>query len=818
MKWFLRIGVVLLLLAGLAAATLALYVMRARPLVDGVLPVRGPLADLVIERDAQGVPTIRAASPEDAWFGLGFAHAQDRLWQLETHKRIAAGRLAEAFGPAAIETDRFLRALGVRRAAAEQWAKADAATRRALEAYAAGVNAWRRQHLRARPPEFLLLGIEPEDWTPVDSLAWSIMMAWDLGGNWGTELLRLRLSLSMPVERVAQLLPPPGGDAPPPVRDYATLFRRLGLAAGETGTAATSPSSLFARVVGEGAVEGAGSNNWVVAGSHSASGAPLLANDPHLKLSAPALWYFARLHAPGLEVAGATMPGLPVVVLGQNRNLAWGFTNTNPDVQDLYLERLDPRDPGRYQTGEDGERWARFESFEEVIKVKGAPDVRFTARRSRHGPVISDAGSAATAGLLGESEHGAPRYAIALRWTALDPDPGAVSAGLAFNRAGSVEEFIAAAARYTAPMQNMVVADREHIAFVAAGRVPLRKAENDLRGLVPAPGWDARYDWDGFIDADQTPREIDPPRGWIATANQRIHGPLYPHYLTSEWAAPYRHQRIEQLLAATPRHTLESLASIQRDEVSLATRRLLPQLRAARSDHPLAGEAQRLLAQFDGTMAADRPEPLIVWAWVRQLTQALFADDVGAALYERQLGSRSFREALENVLERDDTSWCDDDNTPAVETCAMQRDAALTRALDELAAAHGHDVSRWRWGSAHHARAEHRPFSKVPALARWFELRAPVGGDTFTVNVSRVGLRPDAATGELYLDEHGPSLRALYDLADPQRSRVMHSSGQSGLVFEPGYRDFLQPWQRAEYLPLWGEGAPAAHRLVLQSR
>lgn len=824
MKWFLRIGVAVLLVAGLAAATLAVYVMRARPVVDGVLPVRGPLADLTIERDANGVPTIRAASPEDAWFGLGFAHAQDRLWQLETHRRIAAGRLAEAFGPAALETDRFLRALGVRRAAAEQWAKADAGTRRALEAYAAGVNAWRRQHLRARAPEFLLLGIQPEDWTPVDSLAWSIMMAWDLGGNWGTELLRLRLALSMPVERIGQLLPPAGGDAPPPVRDYAALYRRLGLVAGDATAVARQPdaAALFARVVGEGAVEGAGSNNWVVAASRSAHGAPLLANDPHLKLSTPALWYFARLRAPGLEVAGATMPGLPVVVLGQNQRIAWGFTNTNPDVQDLYLERLDPRDPGRYQTAEaaggEAARWTRFETFDEVIKVKGEPDVPITVRRSRHGPVISDAGSAATAGLLGEDERGAARYAIVLRWTALDPDPGAVSAGLAFNRAGSVEEFVAAAARYTAPMQNMVVADREHIAFVAAGRVPLRKAENDLRGLVPAPGWDVRYDWDGFIDAGQTPREIDPPRGWIATANQRIHGPLYPYFLTSEWAAPYRQRRIEQMLEATPRHTLDTLATIQRDELSLATRRLLPHMRAAQSEHPLAAEAQNRLAAFDGTMAADRPEPLIVWAWVRQLTRALFADDIGTPLYERQLANRSFREALENVLERDDASWCDDRATPEIESCAAQRDAAFTRALDELSATHGSDLAAWRWGDAHRARAEHRPFSRVPTLARWFELRAPVGGDTFTVNVSRVGLRPDAATGELYLDEHGPSLRALYDLADPRRSRVMHSSGQSGLVFEPGYRDFLAPWQRNEYLPLWGDGTPAAHRLTLQSR
>ncbi|HEX3138653.1 MAG TPA: penicillin acylase family protein, partial [Rhizobacter sp.] len=323
----------------------------------------------------------------------------------------------------------------------------------------------------------------------------------------------------------------------------------------------------------------------------------------------------------------------------------------------------------------------------------------------------------------------------------------------------------------------------------------------------------------GVLEPTWTPREVDPPRGWIATANQRIHPVDYPHFLTSEWAAPYRHQRIEQLLAAKPKHSLESLRSIQGDVYSAGTMRLMPFLRKASSPHPLAPAAQRELAAFDGVVAADKAAPLIAWAWARQLTLGIFRDEVGDPLYERQIvGSRSFREALEGVLERNDGWWCDDKATPAAETCDEQVNAAFTRALEELQAAQGGDVSKWQWGRAHQARAEHRPFSRVKPLNKWFELRTPVGGDTYTVNVSRVTLRPDPTTGEFYLDEHGPSFRALYDLGDPANSRFMHSSGQSGIVFSPLYSSFVQGWAGVQDVPVWGRSGDPVRTLVLRPR
>lgn len=806
MKWLWRLlGATMLLLVGVGLA-LEIYARRVMPQVDGAIALQGPRAEVRIERDANGVPTIKAGSLEDAAFGLGFTHAQDRLWELETHRRIVAGRLAEAFGESALDTDKFLRALGVRRAAARQWAEMGAEARATLLAYAAGVNAYLHSEMRARPPEFVLLGIQPADWDPVDTLGWGIMMAWDLSGNWATELLRMRLSLRMPIERINELLPPYPGTAPLVTADYARLFRELRID-GTLGQQAL----LFSPAASS---EGVGSNNWVVHGSHTETGKPMLANDPHLKISTPALWYFARLETPGLKLAGASLPGVPFIILGQNEHIAWGFTNTGPDVQDLYLERVKPDDPGQYQTPEG---WARFETYDERIAVRGRPTVNMTVRATRHGPVISDAGEV-TAGLTGARRVSAdaPSYVLAMRWTALEPGQTAMDAALKMGQARSVSEFIAASALYVAPMQNMVVADREgHIGEVSAGRVPVRKPENDLKGLVPAPGWDARYDWAGYLDAGQTPREVDPERGYIATANQRIHAPDYPHYLSSEWAQPYRQQRIEQLLTARPKHSLDSLAGIQADVKSLGVVPLLPFLQAAKSTHPLAAAAQGQLAGFDGTMAADKAAPLIFWSWVRHLTRLVLADEMGDALYERSLGTRGFRDALELILAHGGEWWCDNKSSAAAETCAEQSDRALTQALDELSARYGSDVAAWQWGKAHIARAEHRPLSHQHFLARWFELRAPVGGDSNTVNVSRVSLKPDPITGELYLCDHAPSLRALYDLGDPGRSRIMQSSGQSGIVFSPQYRSFLGSWARVEYVPLWSS-EPPQHTLTLR--
>lgn len=799
MRWIRRVLLVVLSMGLLAAVAAWVYVLRASPLHDGRMNLPGLAAEVRVERDAHGIPTIHAESDADAYFALGVVHVQDRLWQMETHRRIGSGRLAEAFGPAALETDRFLRALGVRRAAQAQWANLPAAARAVLESYSAGVNAALAQ-LRARPPEFVVLGVVPEDWTPVDSLAWVTMMAWDLGGNWRNELLRMRLAAVLPRERIDELLPPYPGEAPPAMRDYVQLYRDLGLL-----QAAQSKAWLdLPTQAPPSGIEGTGSNNWVLAGSRSATGKPLLANDPHLGLSAPALWYFARLKTPTLDVAGATMPGLPSVVLGQNAHIAWGFTNTNPDVQDLYIEQVDSADPTRYRTP-DG--WASFEIHEERIRVKGGDELLMKVRRSRHGPVVSDA--------AGMDDVSNASHVLALRWTALDPQADPITPSIGMMQAASVDAFIAAAQAWPAPMQNMVVADVDgHIGVVSPGRVPLRGADHDLAGQVPAPGWDARYDWNGWIPAEQTPRERDPARGWIATANQRITPPGYPHHLTYDWTLPYRQQRIEQRLAEREKHTLADLGAIQADTRSLAAVKLLPWLKKAQPQHALRTAAHEQLAGWDGTMTADRASPLIHWAWQRALARRLFEDEVGEPLFGKHFAGRSFQDAIEAVLARDDAWWCDDKRTPAAENCASRVDQALADALAELSARFGDDPSRWRWDAAHRAVSEHRPFAKVAALAPWFDVSVPVAGDTYTVNAMRVSL--SGADGERYRSTHGPSLRALYDLAERANSRVIHSSGQSGLPWAGAYRDMAQPWAEGRSLPLWPQGEAAAAGGTLQ--
>ena len=371
-------------LAVAVAGAVYWYVWRPLPETSGT--VSSPLSGAAtITRDAFGVPHIKAASREDAIFLEGYAMAQDRLWQMETHRRIGAGRLSEAFGPAALDNDKFLRALGVRRAAAAQWQGASSASKALLLAYTAGVNQVIREKMKARPPEFIALGLQPELWDPIDSVAWALMMAWDLGGNWTTELQRLRLSSKLPMNRIHELLPPYPGERPVPTRDFVQLYRELGLLQVSSAQAWVS----LPEIAPASGIEGTGSNNWVLSGTKTITGKPLLANDPHLGLSAPALWYFARLKAPGLDVGGVTLPGLTAVVLGQNAQVAWGFTNTGPDVQDLYIEQVDPNNPQQYRTPTG---MAAFETHEEIIKVKGQADVKFIARTARHGPVISDAG------------------------------------------------------------------------------------------------------------------------------------------------------------------------------------------------------------------------------------------------------------------------------------------------------------------------------------------------------------------------------------------------------------------------------------------
>jgi penicillin amidase len=796
----LRLVLALVILAALALAGAYLYLQRSLPQEEGEIRLGGLGKPVEVLRDAYGIPHIRAASLEDATYALGFVHAQDRLWQMEMNRRTAAGRLAEVLGESALEADRFLRTLGVRRAAEANFMRLDKETQSLLEAYAAGVNAFVGSS-PVLPIEFWLTRAKFEPWTPVDSLGWIKMMAWDLGGNWRSELLRMRLAKTLPLSRINEFLPPYPGEAPLEIPDLRKLYNSLEKEAPRTAAAelgdrlpprtsgAQGGRDLLAGSLSdpESGAAGLGSNNWVVSGARSATGKPLLANDPHLGLTAPAVWYFAHIVTPGFEAIGATLPGVPAIVLGRNSHFAWGFTNTGPDVQDLYLERLDGA--GNYLSP-DGPR--PFTVYDETIKVKGGKDVQLQVRVSRHGPVISDVSRVA--------QEAAPRgHVVAMQWTALREDDLTMQAAAKMARARDWQGFVAALRDFHSPQQNVVYADTQgNIGFVAAGRVPIRKPENDLKGLAPAPGWLAKYDWAGFIPYDELPRAHNPADGAIVTANHRITPRGYGHYITNEWQPPYRANRIGELLGAVPKHSIGSFARIQGDVVSLPVRELLPRLARVTPKSEEGRRALALLNAWDGTMVDDRAEPLIVSAWWREFTRAIYADELGDAF---RTNWRTRAQFVINVLDDKDKQgrWCDNVRTKGVENCDDLLAATLDAALADLKKRYGEDMAAWRWGTAHYARHEHRPFGRVSWLAPFFDITVPTGGDAYTVNVGRNKLDDNARP---FANTHAASLRAIYDLSNLENSLYIHSAGQSGNVFSPHYKSLTQAWAHGEYIPM----------------
>ena len=819
MIWLGRLCVSLCIVLLAAGGVVSVGAVRSLPQLDGQLKLKPLSGPVQVRRDLADVTHIEAGTALDAWRALGFVHAQERGWQLEFNRRLMRGELSEILGPATLETDKLLRTLGIARVAERQLARLPEATRAALQAYADGIAQAQATGAAGHSPEFRLLGVKAAPWTPADSVGWALMMALDLGGNWGNEAARFAAAQKLSTEQLWQLMPAYPGEEPATRTDLAGLYARLGTYANDSARSAmTTPattslaqwSSDWVRDVG--VLEGKGSNNWVVAGSHSASGKPLVANDPHLALSTPAIWYFARLKAPAgtlpgglqhpaLDVTGATLPGLPFVVLGRTAGVAWGFTNTGPDVQDLYLEELDPAQPGQVRTPQG---WAPLETRQETLRVKGQPDVLLTLRSSRHGPLISD---------VQKFYHGlldTRRYAMALRWAALDEDNATVHAGLLANWAQTTDELKAAYAHHHSPMQSVVMADtRGAVAFQAIGRVPTRAADNDLKGMAPAPGWLPQYDWTGWLPYEQNPAlpaTTIEARGWHATANQNVLPPGYPHFLGQDWHTPQRFNRISTLLAATDKHDLASMARIQHDVVSLGAQALLPHARKARPAHRLGDQAQRLLRDFDGRMHTGTPAGLILNVWAHELTQALIGPRLGESRFAALYGKRSFRPALEGILERQDAFWC------GTRGCAAESSAAMDRALAWIEARQGADVSAWRWGRAHPAVSTHRPFGQVAALRPLFDSRVESAGDLYTVNVGQYWANEKT---EPFANRHAASLRAVYDLADPERSMFIYQTGQGGHVLSHRSRDMAAEWANGGYRPLQLQPTQWRHELKL---
>lgn len=828
MKWLGRIVLLLIALALVAGGAVSVHLLRGLPQLDGEVRLQGLSGPVHITRDASDVTHINAGSALDAWRAIGFVHAQERGWQLEFNRRVMRGELSEILGAATLDTDKLMRTLGIIDMAKQQLQGLSPATQAALQAYSEGIQAaWQSGAVRPSP-EFKLLGTRVggkngQAWSPEDSVGWALMMALDLGGNWGQEFARLSASQVLNNEQLWQLLPPYPGEKPATAVDLPALYARLGVfapAAAKTAQAAELGSPLAqwsaAWVRDMGILEGKGSNNWVVPGSRTVSGKPLLANDPHLALSSPAIWYYAHLKAPAgelaggqkhpaLDVIGATLPGLPFVVLGRTSGVAWGFTNTGPDVQDLYLEQLDAARPGQYRTPEG---WAAFEQRSETIRVKGQGDVTLKVRSSRHGPVISDV-QPQYQGLVDAS-----RYAVSLRWSALTPENKTIEAGMQANWAQTVPQLQQAFAEHHAPMQSVVMADTlGEVAYKAVGKVPVRGPQNDIRGVAPAPGWLAQYDWAGWLPYAQNPAvdgaQIE-KKGWHATANQNILPPGYAHFVGGDWTTPERFMRIEQLLAATPQHNPQSMQAIQNDVLSLGAKALQAQLaqfpQAQLAQHPLTPAALQQVSGFDGRMHTDSAAALVLNVWADELTRGLLVPHLGADRFQSLYGKRHFRAAVEGILERKDPFWCGNAG------CAAQVSAALGRALDRISASQGQDVSSWRWGAWHPAISSHKPLGKVPFLNALFDVRVESAGDLFTVNVGQYWANDPQAP---FANRHAASMRAVYDLGAHDQSVFIYQTGQSGHAFDPRSRDMAQRWAQGGYLALRQQPSSVLHAVTL---
>lgn len=754
-----RLWLTILLLLCAVLAGFWLWLRSSLPVTDRRLTLSGLAAETRITRDADGVATIVAQNDPDAAFALGYLHAQDRLFQMDLMRRYGAGRLAEWFGARALETDRMTRTLGLYRAAEQQYARLSPELRAVFAAYAAGVNALITARQRALPPEYYVLAARPEPWQPADSLVWGKIMDLQLTANYRGELLRARLAQRLKPEELAVLYPDYPADAPVALGDLHALLEGLPL------------DRLYA-----GLPPGIGplpaSNEWVVDSAHSVAGKPLLANDTHLGFAAPGVWYLARIETPDEEIAGVTAPGTPFIVIGHNRHIAWGFTTTGGDVEDLFVEKPDPADPSHYLAPEGS---LPFVTRQEQILVRNAPPSSLTIRATRHGPVISD--------LAYDSIPGGPMMALQATW--LRDDDITPQAVWAMTRAHDWAGFRAALRDMTAPQQNIAYADIDgNIGFLAPARIPIRASGN---GWLPVPGWTADYDWTGYVPFDEMPMAFNPPSGRVVTANNKIVPDSYPYFITRDWELPYRAERITELLDATPQQSPDASAAIQRDDLSLMAKILVPLMVEMTPSSPIAADAIRRLKAWDGRMGRDQIEPLYFVAWLRQFNRQILADKLGP-VFEDYWGLHP--DVIANILTQH-RDWCDNRDTPVVETCAEQLSAALDRALDELARRYG-DISGWSWGRAHPALFENPLWSHVPVLRDWLGLAIPDDGSLDTVDTGAMIIGDPELP---FAARHGPVMRMIVDLAAPDSARFMIVPGQSGNPLSPHYGDLLERWR-----------------------
>ena len=794
-SWWQKTVVAAAGVAGLAGGAYYFLMRRPVPRYKGQIRLTGLHEAVEVITDRYGVPHIYAQNEDDMYYAQGYVHAQERLWQMELNRRISSGRLCEIFGEVALEADRFARRLGMHRAAASALETLPTHSRRILEAYARGVNASIEQRRHNLPVEFAILRFTPEPWRITDTIQWSKMMGWNLGGNWETEIIRAHLVAKLGPERAAQL--ETGYDPRHP------LIVPPGVAYSGVNLGMIEQYEQLKMLSGFGML--GGSNNWTVDGTMTTTGLPILCNDPHLGQAAPSIWYECHLSAGDIDVVGASFPGAPGIVIGHNRHVAWGLTNAISDIEDLYVEKFHPHHPNQYEYMG---KWEEAQVIREEVRVKGKKEpVVEEVRVTRHGPILTSF-VPLTKPDASSNGHQPQELPLALRWTGQDKH-NIVSAVEQMNRATNWEEFRQGLRDWDLPPQNVVYADVDgNIGYVMAGAIPMRTGG---QGLLPSPGWTGEYEWTGYIPFEELPQTFNPEQHFIATANNRVVDDSYPYYITNEWLNGYRAQRIRDLLLSKQKLSLSDMATIQSDQYSLPAVELVPHMLKVKPSTPVETAALETLRTWNHVLSPDSAAAAIYSTFLFKLERIIFGAMLGdeETILQYFLGIGTSALNLQNgylgrnkpmiirLLNAHDDAWFADSviaNGPKTWDAALN--SAFHATIEDLRARLGDDVKRWRYGAIHKMTHQH-PLGMVKAFKKIFN-RGPVpfGGDIDTVNMgSSLPSRPDVIITV-------PSYRQIVNLADPKASLSIHHPGQSGHPASKHYDDFIKPWLRVEHHPM----------------
>jgi penicillin amidase len=780
-----QLGLFLGAAAGLAGAGYYLLFRRPLPKKSGALNIKGLRAPVKVLRDEWGVPHIFAESSQDLMFAQGFVHAQDRLWQMEFNRRLVAGRLSEILGEVSVPLDRWMRIIGMRRVAEKEFDLLEETTQQLLKAYAAGVNA--RINQGRLPIEFNLLRFSPEPWSFTDTLSWPKMMSWTLSVNWEAEIIRAKLIERLGLEKAAEL----------DMLDYSKTPNIIppGINFSSIGDEALNIAERARKFTGPTAPNGIGSNNWVISGKYTTTGMPLLANDMHLGLSIPSIWYENHLEAEDIHLSGITFPGIPGIIAGHNQNVTWGFTNGFPDVQDLFMEHLRRTSDNRIQYEYKGE-WLDALVITETIRVKGSEPITEEVIITRHGPVINKL----SPDLAGEQP-------LALQWTSLEPT-NIMDSLINIAKSNDCLELKEAFKNWTSPAQNTVFADiKGNIGYKLPGKIPIR-AKGD--GRYPVPGWTGEYEWVSYIPYDELPEMMNPPKGYIVTANNRVVDSSYPYHLSNDYCAGARAERIEELIekfvSAKKKISVEDIQRMQFDQTSTQARKIAGVLGSLNSSDPELQIVIQRMQSWDGKLSEDSSEAAVYELFAQSLMKNLLKEKLGdltiyytgkgptPILAEGSIMAERSREWLDHILDQPDSNWFNIEAGNNRDEISLK---TLRETIDYLKQSFGPGIDDWTWGKLHTLTFEH-PLGAVKPLDKIFNRGPyPLGGDFDTVwatGSSRYDLSKKGIVG--------PPFRFIADLSNLGNCLGLLAPGQSGQPGSPHYADQIQAWFSGNYHPM----------------